>query len=136
MRILLDTNVLIAAFISRGVCSDLFEHTVRQHELITSTFILNELSRHLSNKFNYEPAEVEAVIELLHSVMVVVEPAKLENPICRDPDDDVILGTAVAGDVVCIVTGDKDLRILGQFESIDILNPSEFSEYEATRRSR
>mgnify|MGYP005838039229 CR=1 FL=1 len=61
MRILLDTNVLIAAFISRGVCGDLFEHLTRQHELITSTFILNELSEHLGNKFGYEPAEVEAV---------------------------------------------------------------------------
>ena len=40
MKIVLDTNVLIAAFIARGVCSDLLEHCARQHTLVTSEFIL------------------------------------------------------------------------------------------------
>ena len=135
MRILLDTNVLIAAFITSGVCSQLFEHVVRQHELITSTFILEELSRHLKNKFGYEAAEVEAVTELLLSVAEVVQPLVLEQSVCRDTDDDMVLGTAVAGGVACIVTGDKDLTVIGRFGSVDILRPSEFPEYEAGNRS-
>ena len=65
--------------------------------------------------------------------MEVVAPAVLENPVCRDPDDDIILGTALAGDVVCIVTGDKDLLVLKRFESVNIVSPAEFSAYEAAR---
>ena len=42
MRIVLDTNVLIAAFVSRGVCHELLEHCERQHQLISSGFILRE----------------------------------------------------------------------------------------------
>jgi len=53
VRILLDTNVLIAALIARGVCHQLLEHCVRNHELVTSEFILNEVREKLVEKFNY-----------------------------------------------------------------------------------
>ena len=53
MRILLDTNVLIAAFIARGVCHELLEHCALNHELITSNFILAEVRENLLLKFNF-----------------------------------------------------------------------------------
>ena len=43
MGVLLDTNVLIAAFISRGACADLLEHVIRQHEVVSSDALLEEL---------------------------------------------------------------------------------------------
>ena len=46
----------------------------------------------------------------------IVEPVTFETQICRDPDDDAILGTAVAGNADCIVTGDNDLIIIGRFQ--------------------
>lgn len=52
MKIVLDTNVHIAALITRGVCSDLLEHCIQYHEIIASEFILSELHRNLSKKFN------------------------------------------------------------------------------------
>ena len=112
MRIVLDTNVLIAAFITRGACSDLFEHCVRQHQLIISDFILNELRHHLSGKFKYSEQAVEEVTSLLKSKIELVVPTALELAVCRDPDDDFILGTAIAGNAECIVTGDKDLLVI------------------------
>lgn len=36
MKILLDTNVLIAAFIARGMCSELFEHCLAEHTIMES----------------------------------------------------------------------------------------------------
>ena len=131
MRILLDTNVLIAAFITQGACSVLFEHIIRRHELVASEFILSELLQHLVGKFRFEPAEAEEVVELLRSRATIVSPLELDDPVCRDPDDDTILGTAIAGAAICIVTGDKDLLVLKRFESIDIVSPSTFSDYEA-----
>jgi hypothetical protein len=44
MKVLLDTNVLIAALITRGVCSDLLEHFMRLYGLVTSEFILGSLN--------------------------------------------------------------------------------------------
>ncbi len=132
MRIVLDTNVLIAAFITRGVCSDVLEHCVRQHTLVTSDFILNEFREHLIYKFKYSAEEAEEAFELLRSRMEVVTPADLGATVCRDPDDDVILGTAIAGNAACIVTGDNDLLVIKRFHTIDIVQPAEFAEYEAT----
>ena len=59
----------------------------------------------------------------------------LDTQVCRDPDDDIILGTGIAGNVTCIVTGDKDLLVLKRFDSVDIVSPAEFSRYEAVKRS-
>ena len=129
------TNVLMSALIARGVCTDLFEYVIRQHELVTSEYILNELFQHLINKFKFELAEAQEVLELLRSRTKVVLPIALGTPVCRDPDDDPVLGTAVAGQVTCIVTGDQDLLVLKRFESIDIVSPSEFSDYEAAKES-
>lgn len=131
MKIVFDTNVLIAAMITRGVCSDLLEHCIQHHEIITSDFILDELNNNLRKKFNYHESEIEETISLLQLKMQVVKPAEFEASVCRDPDDDKVLGTALTADAACIVTGDKDLLEMKSFRAIDILRPSEFSDYEA-----
>jgi len=64
--------------------------------------------------------------------MQVVTPVALSSPVSRDPDDDNILATAVAGNCDCIITGDKDLLVLEQFEDIKIFSPREFSDQEKT----
>ena len=129
----MDTNVLIAAFIARGVCHQLLEHCVRQHELVTSDFIITEFREKLTGKFKYAPEEAEEAAGLLLSVMEVVDPADLQAAVCRDPDDDKILGTAVSGACSCIVTGDNDLLVLKQFRGIDILKPADFQHYESSQ---
>jgi putative PIN family toxin of toxin-antitoxin system len=131
MRVVLDTNVLIAAFITRGVCSEVLEHCIRRHMLITSEFVLNEFREHMASKFKYSTEEAEEAVELLRSTMKVVKPADLGIIVCRDPDDDMVLGTAVAGDATCIVTGDMDLLVIRQFRGIDLVRPVEFADYES-----
>ena len=130
MRLLLDTNVLIAAFIARGVCSELFEHCVRQHALIASGFILHEFQDKLVEKFDFSRQEAREARELLAARVVALEPDPLQESVCRDADDDNILAAAVAGDCACIVTGDKDLLSLGAFRGIDIISPRDFWRYE------
>ena len=130
MRIVFDTNVLIAAFITQGVCNDLLEHCIRHHELVTSDFILDEFYKHLIGKFKYDSIEATEAIELLRLKMEIVVPVELEMPVCRDPDDDMVLGTALAGRVKCIITGDKDLLVIKEFHEVDIIRPAEFGEYE------
>jgi predicted nucleic acid-binding protein len=70
---------------------------------------------------------------LFRSRVEIVVPQLLQAPVCRDVDDDMILGTALAGLADCIVTGDKDLLQIQRFESIEIVKPSAFAELEANR---
>ncbi len=130
MRIVFDTNVLIAAFISHGVCSELFEHCVRCHKIIASKFILTEFSEKLTTKFKSSKCEVNKATQLLLSRLVIVTPLDLEKPVCRDPKDDFILGTALQGKCQCIISGDKDLLILKKYKGIDIIPPQDFWKYE------
>ena len=130
MRIVLDTNVLIAALISRGFCHELFEYCVLTHELFTSDFILDEVSEKLVTKFKYNEMTANDAIELLRLQMQLVNPIVLSSPVSRDSDDDNILATAVAGNSDYIITGDKDLLVLKEFREILIVTPREFSDAE------
>lgn len=55
-------------------------------------------------------------------------PPALDEPVCRDPDDDVALATALAGGADAIVTGDGDLPSLKESRGIEILSPRQFIE--------
>lgn len=89
------------------------------------------MSEHLTGKFRYSEEEAQEAVNLLRSQMEKVEPGELDAPVCRDPDDDLVLATAVAGGVRCIVTGDKDLLVLERYRGIEIVSPSSFAEFEA-----
>ncbi|HET8551362.1 MAG TPA: putative toxin-antitoxin system toxin component, PIN family [Gammaproteobacteria bacterium] len=135
MRLVFDTNVLIAAFISHGQCSDILEHCARRHVLVSSEFVLMEFEAKLLEKFHIEPTDVHAARVLLASRMEIVQPAALAEPVCRDPDDDWILATALEGRCDCIITGDKDLLTLNAYGRVRILGPGEFWQYELTNDS-
>ena len=132
MKVLLDTNVLIAALVARGVCADLLEHCVLNHTLVTSETLLHELRDKLLSKFKFSEQDADEAVGLIRSQMTIVEPTPLDKPVCRDPDDDIVLATAISGCVDCLVTGDKDLLILKSIQAIPIVNPREFSGFETS----
>lgn len=131
MKVLLDTNVLIAAFITKGVCSELLEHCLRHHEIVCSEFIFDEFKDKLVGKFKFSVQDADNVIRLLRSRVLLVEPTALAQPVSRDVDDDMVIATAIAGSSICIVTGDKDLLELKEHQGITILKPAGFSAFEA-----
>jgi uncharacterized protein len=133
VRLTLDTNVVIAAFVARGACHELLEHCERHHEIVTSEYILHEFETKLLRKFRVPAARAAEAVALVRSRTLVVEPAELSAPACRDPDDDRVLATAVQGGCACIVTGDRDLLVLGAYEEIPILSPQAFWAFEARR---
>ena len=131
MRIVLDTNVLIAAFITHGICNELLEHCAVNHEVVVSRFILNELRDKLVRKFGFTEHETNSVVQLLTTRCAVVAPLPLTEPICRDLDDDKVIGTALTGACDCIVTGDKDLLDLRRVKGVRMVSPSEFWRLES-----
>ncbi len=78
MRLVLDTNVLIAALIARGACTDLLEHCVLSHTIVSSDFIFQELRRHLAGKFKNSDQDASEAIALFESQMEIVEPKPLQ----------------------------------------------------------
>lgn len=127
MRIVLDSSVLIAAYITRaGVCAELLEDVLMQHQLISSQHILNELARKLTEKFDFPSTAVRSVIKFMGRNATKVEPAEIPQSVCRDPEDLPILGTAVAAEASLLITVDKDLLVIGEFRGIAIVRPGEF----------
>jgi putative PIN family toxin of toxin-antitoxin system len=130
VRLLLDTNVLVAALIARGTCDDLLEHCVRNHIVISSNALLDELRDVLTRKFRQRAVDVRLALRLFEDSFTLVAPDALDAPVCRDRDDDAVLATALAGECIAIVTGDQDLLILDPFQGIRVLAPSHFWKWE------
>lgn len=128
MKVVLDTNVLVAAFAARGLCEAVLEVCLTGHDLVLSEYILGELRRHLRRTFNLSAAHADAVVAFLREPALIVTPAKVPAGACRDRSDLPVLGTAVAGGADCLVTGDADLLALGSYEEIPILSPRAFHD--------
>jgi len=133
MRVVLDTNVLMASFIARGICTDVFERVISDHELILSSYILDEFQRAMAVKLGLNLERVERAVALLRRKGRIIEPARLETPVCRDEDDDPILALARSSAAACLVTGDDDLLILTAFGSTPIITPRTFLTFEPQR---
>jgi putative PIN family toxin of toxin-antitoxin system len=132
MRVVLDTNVLVAAFIARGVCTDVFERVVSDHELILSPDILEEFERVMRDKLDLDRERVARAIALLRRKGDVLEPGHLQAPVSRDADDDRILALADEGEADILVTGDDDLLVLVSFEGVPIISPRSFLAHPAS----
>jgi len=127
VKVVLNSSVLIAAAISRaGVSAELVEDVLTHHELVVSDFILEELGQKLRDKFNFPQKEIRQLQRLLGKVATSVAPLDLPTDVCRDPTDIPVLGTALAGSASVLVTVDKDLLALGEFQGIAMIKPGEF----------
>lgn len=129
MKIFLDTNVLVSAFISRGLCADLMELILAEHELTTGEVNLIELQRVLRDKIHIPESRVQRTIEFLSDFNIQEKPAKASVIEIRDPDDQWVLQSAIDAKADLLITGDKDLLILSdQIEKIRIISPREYWE--------
>ena len=128
MRVVFDTNVLVAALAVEGLCTTLLARARRKHfQLFLCPFILDELRRVLSGKLKVpEQLTREAIDLVLEAAEGVVSPREEVEGVCRDREDDHILACALGARARYLVTGDKDLLELKEFRGIAILSPREF----------
>lgn len=127
MRVVLDTNVFVAAVVADGLCRDLVRVRVLPHTIITSEPLLRELRTTLRNKFAAGPDELP-LLSQLNEEAEIIRPGRFRERVCRDKDDDVVLATALAGKADVIVTGDDDLLVLKEFRRVRIWSPRQFLE--------
>ncbi len=126
MKVVLDSNIYIAAFSSRGLCSSLFELCLDSTTTLISEHIISEVSKNLLKKIKLPANKTKDIIIYLREQCVVRDYQKLSEKVCRDADNDNILVLVRDNRVDYIITGDKDLLVLEKFDLIPIIDPRKF----------
>ena len=123
MRIFFDTNVLVSAFATRGLCADLFSHVLLEHELIVGEVVLVELHRALRDRIKLPRGLIDEIDDLLRDAVLVPRPKAHLNLGISDPDDEWIVASAVAGKADVLVTGDSSLLEAASRLPLPTVNP-------------
>lgn len=127
MKIFADTNVLVSTFTARGLCADLLEVILADHQLMTGEIVLEELSRVLIQKLNVPEQKVIDVLQFLRKYHIEPIPENPSEIKIRDEDDQWILESAVQAEADVLLTGDKDLLIVSkQVTQLKIISPRGF----------
>lgn len=132
MKIVADTNIIISMLLWGKSLERLF--TLINNKQVTLCFspnTIDELFRVLhypkilkqSQKLKID---VEPLVDKLLSASIISYPAGKINLIKDDPSDNLILETAKTAKSECIISGDKHLLNLKNFENIPIYSPSQF----------
>lgn len=123
MKVFLDTNVVVSALATRGLCADLYERLLTEHEVMIGEPVVMEVLDVLQRKFRASRellVKVEAELRLLRVI-----PAQAVAPALpiRDEDDPWIIACALQADADCFVTGDAELLALGKVDKLPIISP-------------
>lgn len=129
MRVMLDTNILISAFIFKSKkMNELIYKLSKEHKIVICSYTIEELKELINEKFKVSYKELDEFLKNF-PFDLVYSPMNVENKLfqIRDKDDYIILHTAIVENVDIFITGDKD------FDSVDvdrpeIMNATEFLE--------
>jgi len=128
LKVVLDTNQLVSSLLStRGVQAQLVDEWRRR------TFVLflapgqveevDDVLRRpkITKKYSVTASDRQALLELLRTEGIALPQARRPG-VCRDPDDDYLLGCAATGGIDYLVTGDEDLLTIGEFRGVRIVD--------------
>ncbi len=135
MNVFLDTNVLVSAMATRGLCADVLREVLASHQLVVSAPLFDELKRVLREKLRIPNELIDDAIEILQQDVHFATPSILSGVKIRDKDDLMVLSSALNGNADLLVTGDKELLDLGKIEGMEIVSPRGFWERMRTQPS-
>ena len=127
-KVVLDTNILISALGWKGKPRLIFEKVLNgELELILSDKQLEEIINVLNYpKFNFNDDQKSKFINILLEVSTLIKLNKIVDIIKEDPDDNIILTSAISGNADFIISGDEHLLNLKKFKNIKILSANNF----------
>ncbi len=133
MRVVLDTNIIIGAFVApHGVLSSIVRFwRQREIEVVVAEEILGEYKRALGYErlrkvHQMSDDEIADAIAKLRDIAIVVAPKEKLQIVQDDPDDDKFFECALAGGADVIVSGDKKVLGVGVYNGIYVLAPAHF----------
>jgi putative PIN family toxin of toxin-antitoxin system len=128
MRVLLDTNVIVSAVATRGLCADVFRTVLAAHELVICPQVLKEVRRILRIKFGVPEQLSAEYLELIGQEAIVAEPQDLPDLPIEDQADAAIVAAAIIAKADVLVTGDHELQGLKSIREVRIISPRAFWE--------
>ena len=136
MKAILDSSVLISAFLTRGGSPGqvLAAGLDGRFELVLSEPILTEIARSLQDRpsltrrYGFTEAEAVRFVADLAAAVTVLGELRAIEPVCRDPADDHVLAASLTAGADYIVTGDRDLLALVGYRGALIIQPRPFLE--------
>jgi putative PIN family toxin of toxin-antitoxin system len=128
LRVALDTNVLVSAFLTRGICEDVLNVVLAEHQLVLGEVVLAELRRALDRKMRVHSDLADEAMAFLRREAVIVASAPTLPLEMRDADDVVGLSEAVAGLAEVVVTGDRGILDVAEILPVPAVSPRGFWE--------
>jgi uncharacterized protein len=127
MKIVVDTNVLISGVFFGGYPRKIIEAIIdEQLRACATSEIIGEYEEIVVEMINRKQGHIRKGILLpLIAKLEVIHP-RTAISVCRDPDDDKFLSCAVDAKALYIVSGDKDLLSIGEYEDVKIITAAEF----------
>ena len=134
MRVTLDTNVLVSAFISKQGHPALILDTIatfNEISLVLSEEILVELKDVLSRdevieQFHYSKKDIEEFIRAIREIASIINMQSSFAITEEDPKDDIILKTAYDGKADFLISGDRHVKKVKRFRGVRIVSPRQF----------
>jgi putative PIN family toxin of toxin-antitoxin system len=128
MRVFLDTNVIVGAVATRGLCADVLRDVLAHHDLIVSEDLFGEVGRVLRGKLGVPAETVSEIIALLREAGSVSMPSRTIDLAISGPGDRALVSAALGGKADLFVTGDRELLGLTKREKMDVVSPRMFWE--------
>jgi putative PIN family toxin of toxin-antitoxin system len=128
MKVFLDTNVLVSAAATRGLCADVMREVLISHQLVVSTTLFSELNNVLEEKLRLPQELITEFVEISQQDAHLSSPSDLPDVDIKDKDDMTILSSALNGKTDILITGDKELLELHRIDDMDIISAKMFWE--------
>lgn len=129
MKVTVDTNFLISATQwDYSVAHKLLKKFIlSEAEIFTTQNILDETAEVLERDFEYSKDEVKNIIGKILLFAKLTEPKQKIDVIKDDPDDNKVIACAIESSSEYIITYDRHLLKLKEYEGIKIITPEEFN---------
>jgi len=128
MKVLQDTNVIVSAVTTRGLCADVFRSVLADHEPVTCPEVLQEVKRILRKMFAVPDSLITEYLELLREEAIMARAKDLPVLQIKDIDDIGIIGAALSGKADVLVTGDREVQDIKRIKKLRIVSPRAFWE--------
>lgn len=129
MKIVIDTNVVISGIFFKGYPRKVIEAIDdNKFEVYATTEIVAEYKEIVSEMISRKQGNLDYTIldYFISRLNFVAKKSKVK--VCRDPDDDKFINCALDSKSLYIVSGDKDLLVIGKYEDIEIITAAQFCE--------